>query len=281
MSIKRVGVAVKQGSTQAYSIARELLEYGEYELGLEMYIEREFSGYVSWHRVFDISRDPIDVVIVIGGDGTLFRVLHTLGDRCVPIMTVRMGKRGFLLDVDPSEARSRLRDLVEGRYKLVEYPRLCAVIHPKAKRLPYALNDVVIKSWGPSETKVIRLSVTVDDEYVYGVDGDGIVVATPLGSTGYSLAAGGPILDTSLRGFVITPIAPMQLGIRPIVVDMARTIRIRLLESSGPAACVVDGQSVEVVRPGEMVEISRAHVPATIIRFRDISPFERLRRYMP
>ncbi|NPA96129.1 MAG: NAD(+)/NADH kinase [Crenarchaeota archaeon] len=275
--IKRVGVVVKKGSLDSAKLARELLEYGARELELEMMLDCEASSEVLWSNVFRLGVDPIDAVVVIGGDGTLLRTLHRLGDRQVPIMTVRMGRRGFLLDVPPFEAVNRLRDLAEGRFSIVEYMRLRATIASNGFSMPPALNDVVIQSWGPSKTKVTRLVVYVDEDILYSIDGDGVIVATPIGSSAYALAAGGPVVDVELESVVVVPLAAMQFNAKPVVLSPRRKISIRVASGSGPAACVVDGQSVELLKPGDMVLIERAPVPAKIIRFARVNSYDRLR----
>ncbi len=275
--IRRVGVVVKKGSLESAKLARELLEYGSRELGLEMLLDCEASSDVLWGSVFRLGVDPVDAVVVIGGDGTLLRTLHRLGDKQVPIMTVRMGRRGFLLDVPPFEALNRLRDLAEGRFSVVEYMRLKATIASNGISMPPALNDVVVQSWGPSKTKVTRLVVYVDEDILYSIDGDGVIVATPIGSSAYALAAGGPVVDVELQGLVVVPLAAMQFNAKPVVLSSKRKIAIRIASGSGPAACVVDGQSVELLRPGDVVFVEKAPVPAKIIRFAKVNAYDRLR----
>lgn len=276
MSIRSVGVAVKRGSEQGYAIARELLIYGK-ELGLDMLVDEEVVEDVNWSNTFRLGIDPVDVIVVIGGNGTLCRTLHKLGDMVIPIMTVRMGRRGFLLDVPPSEARDRLRDLVEGRYTVVDYMRLRVTIESRESALPLALNDVVVQSWGPSKTKVVRMDVYVDEDMLYSVDGDGVIVSTPLGSSAYALAAGGPLVDTDLESLIVVPLAPLQFNAKPVVLSPKRVVRIHVAMESGPVACVVDGQSIELLKPGDTVKVYKAEKPAKIIRFARVNTYARLR----
>ena len=273
----RIGVVPKRGSVHAAAIARELLVFGE-ELGVEMVVSREVADEVRWDKTFVVGVDDVDYIVVVGGDGTLLRLLHRLGDSDTPVMTVRMGRRGFLLDVPPFEAKARLRDLVEGRFVVEEYMRISARIEGRGLELPPALNDVVVSSWGPTKTKVVRLVVYRDDDPVYSVEGDGVVIATPVGSTAYSLAAGGPIVDSGLEAILVTPLAPMQPALRPVVLSADSVVRVRVGSDSGPAACVVDGQVVEVLRPGDIVAVSKASKPARIVRFTRTPTYARLRQ---
>ena len=277
MKVRSVGIVVKRGSIEGYRLAREMLLYGRDELGLDMAIDVEISSEVPWNNVFELGRDPVDVVVVIGGDGTLLRTLHRMGEEDVPIMTVRMGRRGFLLDVPPFEALKRLRDLVEGKFRIVEYMRLKCWVLDRETSLPLALNDVVVQSWGPSKTKVTRMVVYVDEDILYAIDGDGIIVSTPVGSSAYALAAGGPVVDVELDSILVVPLAALQFNARPVVLSPNRRICIRIASGSGPAACVVDGQSVELLKPGDVVVVERAKSRARIIRFTKVNTYDRLR----
>ncbi len=276
--IKTIGVVVKRRSTTGYEIARKVLEYGSNVLGLEMLLEEEASVDVNWGNTFSLGRDKVDVIMVIGGDGTLFRTLHRLGEDVVPIMTVKAGRRGFLLDVYPEEVLDRLRDLVEGRYRLVEYMRLETSIEGRYTRvLPLAINDVVIINWASLRTKIIRIRINIDGEELYKVEGDGIIVATPLGSSGYALAMGGPLVDINLEALSLVPIASIQLNVKPVVLAPSKRIEIEVLSESSPATCIVDGQSIEIVYPGEVIRISRARSRVPIIRFRYVNSYARLK----
>jgi len=218
--------------------------------------------------VFTLERPEVDVIAVVGGDGTLLRVLHMLGDPRIPIMAIRMGRRGYLLDVTPIEIPERVEDLARGRYRVVEYMRLS--MKSSGVAAPPALNEVAVVSTGTGRSKVIRLKIYKDDKHLYFMEGDGVIVATPIGSTAYSMAAGGPILDHSLKGFVITPLAPVQTWLRPIVVDMDSRIKIAVAEDSQEAYAIVDGQFSVKIEPGGSIIVERHPHPARIIRFHDI-----------
>jgi len=270
----KIGLVIKKGSREATTIAHDLAEYGEKELGLDIYVESDVVDEVKWHKKFRLSTDVVDYVIVIGGDGTLLRTLHRMGDHVIPVMTIRVGRRGFLLDVAPFEARSRLRDLVEGRYYLRKCLRLQALL--KGIKPPPALNEVAVLNWAELRSKVIRLAVYKDSQFIYNAYGDGLIIAPPTGSTAYSLSAGGPILDPDLDGYVITPLAPVQLHVRPIVVPSKSKIRILLRSDSAPAMCLIDGQYNITVDPGEEIIITSADKPALLVRFTEFEFYERV-----
>jgi len=270
----KIGLVIKKGSKEAAVIAHDLAEYGEKDLGLDIYAEADIADEVEWYKRFRLCSDIVDYIVVIGGDGTLLRTLHRMGEHVIPVMTIRVGRRGFLLDVAPFEARSRLRDLVEGRYILRKCLRLQAFL--KNHKLPPALNEVAILNWAELRSKVIRLTVYKDNQFIYNVYGDGLIIAPPTGSTAYSLAAGGPILDPELDGYVITPLAPVQLHVRPIVVPSRSKIRILLRSDSAPATCLIDGQYSVAINPGEEIIITSANKPALLVRFTELEFYERI-----
>ncbi len=272
----RIGLYFRPSSRLAAEVALKVVDEGTRH-GAEVYVEESLlkepgaSQIISSRKigVFNINRPDVDVIAVVGGDGTLLRVLHMLRDHVIPIMTIRMGRRGFLLDVTPIEISERVVDLMKGRYTIVNYTRLSARIVGR-EDLPPALNEVLVVAAG-NRSKVIGLKVFKEDRLLYYVEGDGVIVATPLGSTAYSMSAGGPILDHNLRGFVITPLAPVQIWLRPLVVDIGSKIGIVVAEDSIEGYVVVDGRSSSKISPGESVLIEAYHKPARIIRFHDIN----------
>ncbi len=277
MNIKRIGIVVKKGSSQGYEIAQRLLLYIDSTLGLDVYIDEEVLSDVKWDKVFRVGVDPVDLIIVIGGDGTFLRTFHRIGSLDIPVMGIRIGRRGFLLDVKPDEALDRLRDAIEGKYKLVEYMRLETLLNTLKMSIPLALNEVVIARWSYMRARAISLSMYIDGEYIYSIDGDGVIVATPLGSSAYSLSAGGPIIDVDLESIVIVPLAPIQFNAKPIVIPPSKVVEIRTSGDSDPIACIVDGQSTEIVKPGSSITIRRSMNKAKVVRFHKVDTYARLR----
>ncbi len=283
----RIGIYFKRFSRLASEVALKVAEECS-RRNLSVYIERtliesgdlENKDIVDLMKkysagVFKLETPGVDIVAVIGGDGTLLRVLHMLGDPRIPIMAIRMGRRGYLLDVTPIEISDRIEDLTKGRYRIVEYMRLS--IRDNETIYPPALNEVAVVSTGMGRSKVIRLKIYKDDKPLYFMEGDGIIVATPIGSTAYSMAAGGPILDHNLKGFVITPLAPVQTWLRPIVVDANSKIRVLIAEDSPEAYAIIDGQFSVKLQPGRSLVVERHPDPARVIRFHDIdNAYERL-----
>ncbi|MEZ0290437.1 MAG: NAD(+)/NADH kinase [Sulfolobales archaeon] len=246
--------------------------------GHEIYVEKSLVSGLDLRdlKVFDARESDLDLIIVIGGDGTVIKILHELGEKSTPIMTVRMGRRGILLDVAPIEIESRIEDLLNGRYTVRNYERIYAKT-PSRVSSP-AINEILIT---PSSeylrSRVLRFSVYRDDVLIYSLEGDGIIISTPIGSTAYSLSAGGPIVDHSLPVMILTPLLSINLWARPVILPISSIVRVFIRRDSVPAEVIVDGIERISVSPGEWVEVTRYPHPARIIRFhRDEEIYERI-----
>ncbi len=235
-------------------------------IGFRVLIEREtLEAYpdVSGDDVFSLESNPPSRIVVIGGDGTLLRVGLRLGARSgdVVLMAVRAGKRGFLMDVGPEELEPALRDFVEGRLQVISHSRLRSSL--RGEQLPCVLNDVVVFT---REGTLVRLDVYQGSERVMGVDGDGIIVSTTTGSTAYSLNAGGPIIDPKLDVMILTPLNPVQLFLRSVVLSSNEEINLRLRPDSGPALLILDGQLKYLVEAGDTISIGQCKEPLRVAR---------------
>jgi NAD+ kinase len=260
-----VGLVVRPSSDVAERIALEVIQHVK-EAGWEPLIEVEsaeaYPGRLGGLRTFSLDRDPPDRVIVIGGDGTLLRAAIKAGDNDVVFMAVRAGKRGFLLDVDETELSKRVPEFLRGEFEIVEHQRIRAEVEGAVT--PCALNDIVVFT---AEGQMVRLDVMTRGERVMGLDGDGLVISTTTGSTAYSLNAGGPIIDPRLDVIVLTPLNPVQLYLRPVVMSRSEQLTIRLREDSGAAYLVIDGQVKHPLRPGALVSVGPCPRPLRVARF--------------
>lgn len=264
-----VGIVARPSSSIAEGLALKVVETLR-QLGVEPLVEAEtaaaYSNTLGKLGTFSIERDPPHKVIVIGGDGTLLRAAIRSGNNEVIFLAVRAGKRGFLLDVDESVLSERIRDFINDNYELVLHQRIKAFVN--GNPLPCVVNDVVIFT---SEGSMVRLDVYHDEgelrERVMGVDGDGLIISTTTGSTAYSLNAGGPIVDPRLDVIIITPLNPVQLFLRPVVMSRSTRLSITMRDDSGPAYLVLDGQIKVNLRPGDKVNIYPCEVPLKVARF--------------
>ncbi|MEW6062719.1 MAG: NAD(+)/NADH kinase, partial [Bacteroidota bacterium] len=166
-----------------------------------------------------------DFIVAFGGDGTILSAARMVGKKQIPILGVNLGKLGFLAEVSLDELESFICDVVKERH-VIEERTLLSVALENGKKEMTALNEVVIDK--SSSSRVIHITVHVDGEYLVSFQGDGIIVSTPTGSTGYALAAGGPIVTPSSNVFVIQPISPHSLSARTVIVPDVSTIQIKV-----------------------------------------------------
>ncbi len=208
----------------------------------------------------------IDIAIVVGGDGTLLKIGRFLSQYNIPIIGINLGRLGFLVDISPDQIISQLHDIFKGKY--ISEAR--ALLHAKAYRgntllgESSALNDIVVHV--RNDIRMIEFNTHIDGKFVNRQRADGIVIATPTGSTAYSLSGGGPILHPGLDAVVLVPICPHTLSNRPIVVSSKGVIEISLCESRAVNSRVsFDGQANIELQAGDKVVISQAEHKLVLI----------------
>jgi len=194
--------------------------------------------------------DQADALISLGGDGTMLGALRLVAHRPVPVLGVNLGNLGFLVEVDPSELDGALDRLDRGDYCIEEHSAAVLTDGPDES---VAFNDIALASV-PGEGAV-QVLLTVSGRVSGRYRCDALVVATPIGSTAYSYAAGGPLVSPMLDAVIISPVAPISGISRPAVISAAETIGLRLLESSGQPALQVDGTILRRMQPGETLEV--------------------------
>ena len=222
----------------------------------------------------------VDLVIVLGGDGTLISMADCIGAAGVnvPILGVNFGSLGFLTEVTLPELYASLEAALEGRAPIEDRMMLRAATVRAGDGLAehIALNDVVVTK--AAHARMIELSVWVGEEFVTRIKADGLIVATPTGSTAYNLAAGGPIVQPTLDALLLTPIAPHMLTNRPIVIPAATPVRVQpLIEERDEVYVTFDGQAGFELKAGDEIRISRADRTLRLIRPTTRSYFEVLR----
>ncbi|HWP82554.1 MAG TPA: NAD(+)/NADH kinase [Bacteroidota bacterium] len=216
-----------------------------------------------------------EMLIALGGDGTILRMARLVGDRRTPILGVNLGKLGFLAEVSVNEIDECLTDIFNGKYFLQERTLLEA--RTRALRNPLvALNDVVLDKAGSS--RVIDIEAHVNDEYLATFTGDGIIISTPTGSTGYALANGGPIITPSNRTITISPICPHTLTARPVIVPDHSTIRLRVVEGYKKVHLTADGQLGKLLSVPAEVSVKRASFTTQLVKRPTTTYYDLLRQ---
>src|SRR5438034_2623537 len=215
------------------------------------------------HRVVEKTAlvSAVDMVVVLGGDGTLLSMADCIAaaGKSIPILGVNFGSLGFLTEVTLPELYPSLETVLAGKAQVEERMMLASTVRrPRETLTPFvALNDVVVTK--TARSRMIDLSVWVRDEFVTRVKADGLIVATPTGSTAYNLAAGGPIVQPTLDALLLTPIAPHTLTNRPIVIPAASPLRVQpLIEDRHEVYVTFDGQAGFQLEAGDEIRVCRA-----------------------
>lgn len=209
------------------------------------------AGEIGLKPLAEADWQKIDFAISLGGDGTILRLYHKHPDLNVPVLGINLGGLGFMADVTLEEVYPCLDNLLSGRYRIDS--RLMMRGETLQQQTSFAINDIVIhRAQNPS---LIDLAINVDGNYLNTFSADGIILATPNGSTAYSLSAGGPILTPELDAIVITPICPHTISNRPIVLMPKKEIEVRNLSDCESIEIVYDGYTRHQLHSGEMVRI--------------------------
>lgn len=220
----------------------------------------------------------MDLVVVLGGDGTLLRVARTAGPKGTPILGVHLGQYGFITEVHPPDVIPALEKVLEGDYCISERMMLQTSLVRDGEVIysSPALNDVVV-SKGPL-ARILRLHTLVDERVIATYAADGIIVSSPTGSTGYSLSAGGPVVNPNVKVMIITPICPHTLNARSLVIPDTETVQIVGECGDGADAMMltVDGQLGFDMRCSDKVDIKRADYSARIIYWNPMSFYDKL-----
>jgi NAD+ kinase len=201
-----------------------------------------------------------DIVITIGGDGTILRAFTKIEK---PIFAINSGGMGFLTEVESKYAMSGLKRVVEGKYNVEERAKLKVLVD--GERLPDATNEVTVQT--PRIAKIMYVKIFVENELIETLGADGVIIATPTGSTSYALSAGGPILDPTVNAMVIAPLAPFKLSARPWVVPLEKKIGIKLFHKSRESKIVIDGESPQSVTTDSDIVITGSEKKARFVRF--------------
>ncbi|MBL7013949.1 MAG: NAD(+)/NADH kinase [Candidatus Marinimicrobia bacterium] len=221
----------------------------------------------------------LDLLLVMGGDGTLLSAARAVQEASLPILGIHLGNLGFLAKVEENNMKDRLTQVMAGDYTIDQRSILKGTLQKDSDSVShYALNDFVVRN---SQThRIMTIEVKVNNMFVGNYHADGLIVATPTGSTAYSLSAGGPIMAPDVNTIVITPISPHSLTARPLVVSDQSTIDIRVIEQDQPFIVTADGQIHEEMFPTDLIQIQRGEKTIQLIDVGSESYFKTLRTKM-
>jgi NAD+ kinase len=224
----------------------------------------------------DLSGETADLALVLGGDGAILRAARQMGYRQAPVLGVNLGRLGFLADLSPDELRHCFPAVVRREYQVTRHLMFeCILESAEGTQTLLGLNEVVIRAGPPFH--MIELELAVKGETVSVFSGDGLILSTPIGSTGHGLSAGGPILAQDLEAFVLTPLCPHTLTARTIVDSADQAYTLTLGARTPNAMLVVDGQLVLAMTPGHRVTVRRAPVAFQLVKVPGHSYYQTLR----
>ncbi|NPE31275.1 NAD(+) kinase [Methanococcoides sp. SA1] len=212
----------------------------------------------------------VELLISVGGDGTVLRNIARMKDP-LPILGINMGTVGFLVEVNPSEAISAIEKVLEG-FKYSERSRLAIDLNGEV--IPAATNEVVLTTARPA--KILTFRITIDDQKAEEMRADGVVIATPTGSTAYAMSAGGPLIDPAVNATLIVPLAPFKLSSRPWVVPASSIIKVEMIVPEKEAALVVDGQYTHTIQKNDVVTLTMSDMPARFVEISASGFYERV-----
>lgn len=261
---KSVGLVARYDKKQAFKLAKELAEYLR-DKGLEVYIEETMAKKVNAPvKTVQLKNMKTDFIITIGGDGTILRTCLAVPEPEPPILAINMGVRGFLTEVEPKEAYTAVNRTLKGEFKIEKCAKLA--ISADGEAMPDALNDVVISAGEP--LKILYTQICKDDEPILKCQADGLIVSTQTGSTGYSLSAGGPVLDPEVETFVLTPICSLTV-FRSIVFSANSKVTIEAIRPR-EVLVFIDGNYRKVVASkNPTLTITSSKNTTSLIRFKD------------
>lgn len=253
------GLICKPNVKKSISLAKDIYDFLD-KKG-EIFPEKKFAKEknIKGYSFKEINKEA-DIVITIGGDGTILRTLKKVEK---PIFAINSGGMGFLAEVESKYAKSGLERIIEGDYNIEERAKLKTKVN--GERLPDATNEVTIQT--ARIAKIMYLKVFVEGELLEKFGADGIIVSTSTGSTSYALSVGGPIMDPSVNAMIVAPIAPFRLSARPWILPLEKEIRIEISPKGKETKLVVDGSHEKEVTPESEIIVTSSEKKARFVRF--------------
>lgn len=253
------GLVCNSRTKRSFSLAQDVYDFLS-ENG-NVFPEESFAkeAKIKGHSFEDIDKKS-DIVVTIGGDGTILRAFKSIEK---PVFAINSGGMGFLAEVESKYAIDGLKRVINGKYNVEERARLKIMID--GKRLPDATNEATVQT--AQIAKIMYLQLFVDNELFETFGADGVILATPTGSTSYALSVGGPIMDPSVNAIVVAPLAPFRLSARPWVIPLSKKIGVKILPKSKETKIVIDGYYPEKITSESDIIVTGSEKKAKFIRF--------------
>lgn len=284
MSFKfsRIALMGRYSSNSARLTLQNLIRFLT-PLPLELCLEAETAEIIEERSLPRVPREKLgeacDLVIVVGGDGSLLNAAHAVAESNIPVIGINRGTLGFLTDISPDDFEKAIFAVLQGEYQEEKRFMLNACVQTETEIRPVgiALNDIVL--YAGEMARMIEFELKIDGNFVYSQRSDGLIMATPTGSTAYALSGGGPILHPSLEAIVLVPMHPHTLTSRPIVINSHSHLELRVAKGKSTlnpgVSC--DGQSLITLAPGEKLLVKRQEKPLRLIHPKDHDYYQTLR----
>lgn len=275
---RAVGLVVRPHAPEVERRAKDVARWLA-RRGIEVLAPSDWANPPAGARVLDRT-DLVriaDLIVVLGGDGSLLGIARLSGPRPVPIFGLHHGDFGFLTESDAGKPYAPLKKLLAGECRIARRTMLGVTVRRAGRTVirSQALNDAVVHQGRVS--RMLSLDVSVNGEHLADYKGDGIVVATPTGSTAYSLSAGGPVVAPDMGAIILTPISPHTLSVRPLVLPDSSHICVRVESGCEDSVLTLDGQEWFELAGGDQVEVTKSRHHAAIVKVEEQSYFETLR----
>ena len=277
--MKRIGILVKAKAPDTIALLKELLPWLRAR-GKDPLLDPSIAALVGEtapsHRK-DLAA-LADMLVVLGGDGTMLAAARLVEDRPIPILGVNAGGLGFLTAVTRDELFTALEQVFANAFAEEKRLMLRSRIIRMGQQVAAAamLNDMALSKGALSH--MVQLEVSIDGQFVTGLRGDGLIISTPTGSTAYSMAAGGPILNPAVHALILTPICPHTLTNRPIVIPQEAHVAVTLVSNDEGAMVTFDGQAGIALQPRDLIEVRASENKTRLIRFADRTYYDMLRK---
>lgn len=279
MSTKVIGLVAHPHKRGAAALVASLTEEFR-QTGLHVLMEHATAALHGGTEAFSVAElgQRCELLVVLGGDGTILRTVHDLGDHLRPIFGINLGTLGFLTCLGPADYRQAVQSIAHGRYELSQRLLLDVQVIREGEAAEHhlGLNDVVISRGALS--RLVRLETRIDGNLLTEYNADGLIVATPTGSTAYSLSAGGPLLTPDAHVFAITPICPHTLTNRSVIIHDQACVNIRIIDQRDEIYLTVDGQRGVAIQPSDIIRVQKSVHTLPLAMLPDLPFFEVARR---
>jgi len=277
--MKKIGFIVNMQKESAPAIAKQVVNW-LIENDMEVYLTNETADALSFSNhgvkvddLFAIS----DCILVLGGDGTLLNTARVVAGKNIPLLGINLGQLGFLTELEVDKIIYGLEELKAGHFHIEERIMLESYVYRDGKEVGnfHALNDIVITKG--AFARMIEVAAYVDNEFLTNYPADGLIIASPTGSTAYSLSAGGPIVSPDLDIIIITPVCPHTLYARPVVISHDQSVKVILLSNTGEVMLTVDGQDGLPLKVKDEIIVKKSSLTTKLIKLRNRSFYDILR----